>query len=70
MLRRIDEPAKLAVRHRRAVDPESADLNPVRWRFLGIVAVRAHAKVAARRKDHVGEQIRLRLFEAFGNLAL
>ena len=57
MLRRVDEFAELAVRHRRAVDPKSADANPVRWRFLRIVGVRAHAKVATRQEDHVGNRI-------------
>ena len=69
VIRRVDELAELAVGHRRAVDPERVDVDAVDGRLLGIVLVRTHAELAARHEDHVGERIRLRRFDAFGNLA-
>ena len=69
MLRCVDELAEMAVRHRRAVDPERVDVDPVDWRLLGIVLVRSHVELAPRHEDHVGTRIRLRRFDAVGNLA-
>ena len=66
----VDELTELAVRHRRAIDPEPVDADPMDRRFLRIVPVRAHAEFAARHEDHVGERIRLRRLDALGNLAL
>ena len=57
MARRVDELAELAVRDRRAVDPEAVDADAMDRRLLRVVAVGAHAERSARHKDHVGERI-------------
>src|SRR5215216_249632 len=52
----IDELAKVAVRHRRAVDPERIDRDAMNGRFFGIVFVGAHAERAAGYCNHVVER--------------
>ena len=70
VVRGVDELAELAVRHRRGVDPECADADPVDRRFLGIVPVRTHAELPRRNEDHLGERVLPRSLNASGNLAL
>jgi hypothetical protein len=50
------ETPELAVRHRRAVDPEAVDSDPVHRGFLGIVPVGPHPEGAALDADHVGRR--------------
>ena len=58
---RDHEPLELAVRHRRAVDPEAVHRHAMDWRFLGIMTVGSHAERAAGNPDHVGGPVIFRL---------
>jgi hypothetical protein len=51
---RLDEFAKLPVRHRRAIHPEPIDHDAVNRCFLGVMLVRSHAECAAVNEEHVG----------------
>jgi hypothetical protein len=57
MTSRLDESLELAVRHRRAVDPEGIDRDAMRRRFLGIMMIRSHAEGAAGNEDHIRGRI-------------
>ena len=48
----IDEALELAIRHRVAINPESADTHPVSGCFLRVVAVRSHQKGPAGDQSH------------------
>src|SRR5258708_18879437 len=50
---RLDEFAKLTVRHRRAIHPEGVDRDAINRCFLGVMTVRSHAESAAGSKEHV-----------------
>jgi len=51
--RRLDESLELAVRHRRAIDPEAADRHAMDRRLFGVMVIRAHGECAAGNPDHV-----------------
>src|SRR5690242_5639300 len=54
--RRLDELSELAVRDRRAIDPERADRHAMHRRFFRIMAVRSHAEAAAGQLHHLRTQ--------------